>query len=311
MACVAVIATAELIWCGAASSLNAEGPAYYSVLQKPAGADAEALDILETELEKRHRDGEWPRVEIVGVSGSWQNLAMARGLEATNGYNPLRIGSYDRLVSPGETTHIVDQRLFPSSFDGYDCTLARELGLEYVVLGRPIEAVPHLARRPVSDVLLAGPKVWIYRLRKAEPRVKLIGRVLVADTDALVRDGRYGIATAGDTVVIDNDTAPSRAYWSTSERRRGRWAEILSWSPDRLEIEVESDQPGVVIAHEVYYPGWIAEIDGKPAPILRANVLFRGVEVSEGRHLVVFRFQPFALANLRDALVGLLGGRPR
>ena len=99
--------------------------------------------------------GEWPRVEIVGVSGSWQNLAMARGLEATNGYNPLRIGSYDRLVSPGETTHIVDQRLFPASFDGYDCALARELGLEYVVLGRPIEEVPHL-RAPAGRRGAAG-----------------------------------------------------------------------------------------------------------------------------------------------------------
>ena len=96
---------------------------------------------------------------------------MTRGLEATNGYNPLRIGGYDRLVAPGETTHVVDQRLFPASFDGYDCSLARELGLEYVVLGRPIEKVPHLARRPVSDVLLAGPKIWIYRLTDPEPRV--------------------------------------------------------------------------------------------------------------------------------------------
>ena len=39
-------------------------------------------------------------MEVVGVSGPWQNLAMTRGLEATNGYNPLRIGWYDRLVSP-------------------------------------------------------------------------------------------------------------------------------------------------------------------------------------------------------------------
>ena len=123
-----------------------------------------ALAILDREIAARHAQGERPRVEVVGVSGSWQNLAMTRGLEATNGYNPLRIGFYDRLVSPGETTHIVDQRLFPASFDGYDCALARELGLEYVVLGRPIEEVPHLARRPVSDVLLAGPKIWIYRL---------------------------------------------------------------------------------------------------------------------------------------------------
>ena len=155
------------------------------------GADAQALALLERELESRHQQGERPRVEVVGVSGSWQNLAMARGLEATNGYNPLRIGSYDRLVSPGETTHIVDQRLFPASFDGYDCALARELGLEYLVLGRPIEEVPHLRRRPVSDVLLAGPKVWIYRLRPAEPRVKFLKRVVVADADAQVKAGQF------------------------------------------------------------------------------------------------------------------------
>jgi hypothetical protein len=304
-ACVALVATGELIWFSAASSLNAESPAYYSVLQEPAGADAQALALLERELESRHTQGERPRVEVVGVSGSWQNLAMARGLEATNGYNPLRIGSYDRLVSPGETTHIVDQRLFPASFDGYDCALARELGLEYLVLGRPIEEVPHLMRRPVSDVLLAGPKVWIYRLRPAEPRVKFIKRVVVADADAQVRAGRYTISPAGEMAQIDDGTAPVHVYWPSGGRRDRGWADILSWGPDRLEIEVESDQPGIVMAHDIYYPGWVAEIDGKPARVLRANVLFRGVEVSEGRHVVVFRFEPFSLANLRNAFMGL------
>jgi hypothetical protein len=307
--CVAMMATAELVWCSIASTLNAEPPGYYSVLESPAGADAQALSILEAELESRHQKGEWPRVEVVGVSGSWQNLAMARGLEATNGYNPLRIGSYDRLVSPGETTHIVDQRLFPASFDGYDCALARELGLEYVVLGRPIEEVPHLHRRPVAEVLLAGPKVWIYRLRRAEPRVKLIKRVIVADTDAQVRAGQFGVNPSSDTALIDSVTAPVRQYWALSGRRGSSWAEILSWRPDRLEIEVQTDQPGVVIAHEIYYPGWVAEVDGKPAPILRANVLFRGIEVAEGRHIIVLRFEPFSLANLKQAFLGMLRGQ--
>ena len=49
-ACVATVATAELIWFNAASSLNAEAPAYYSVLQQPAGADAQALSVLEREI---------------------------------------------------------------------------------------------------------------------------------------------------------------------------------------------------------------------------------------------------------------------
>ena len=84
----------------------------------------------------------------------------------------------------------------------------------------------------------------------------------------------------------------------------------MSWRPDRTEVEVDNKQPGILVVHEAYYPGWVAEIDGQPARILRTNVLFRGVEVGEGRHHVVFRFEPFSLANLRDALVGALA-RPR
>jgi hypothetical protein len=146
------------------------------VLQSPQGEEARALAILERELQNRHHQGDRPRVEVVGVSGSWQNLALVRGIEATNGYNPLRIGAYDRLVSPGETTYLVDQRLFPKSFDGYDCALARQLGLEYVALGRPIEEVPHLLHRPVGETLLAGPALWIYRLHGAEARVTFVSR---------------------------------------------------------------------------------------------------------------------------------------
>jgi membrane protein YfhO len=310
-ACVAAVATAELIWFNAASSLNAEAPAYYSVLQQPAGADAQALSVLEREIAERHRQGERPRIEVVGVSGSWQNLAMARGLEATNGYNPLRIGSYDRLVSPGETTHVVDQRLFPASFDGYDCALARELGLQYVVLGRPIDEVPHLARRPVSDVLLAGPKIWIYRLRrKAESRVRFIKRVSVADADAQARSGQFRVGAVVEAGQAEDSTPPSRSDWPAITGAEDGRARIVSWRPDRMEVEVDNKQAGVLVVHEAYYPGWVAEIDGHPARILRTNVLFRGVEVSEGRHRIVFRFEPFSLSNLRDALVGVLAKSP-
>jgi uncharacterized membrane protein YfhO len=65
---------------------------------------------------------------------------------------------------------------------------------------------------------------------------------------------------------------------------------------------VQSDHGGVLVLHDVYYPGWIAEIDGKEVPIVRADVLFRGVEVRPGQHRVVFQFAPFSLANLSRAL---------
>jgi hypothetical protein len=303
---IALIACAELVWWNAASSLNAEPPGYYAVLETPSGQEADAIAILERELAMRAKEGERPRVEVVGVSGPWQNLAMVRHWEATNGYNPLRIGRYDRLVSPGETTHVVDQRLFPPSFNSYDCALARELGLEFVVLGRPIEEVPHLAKRPVADVLLSGPQIWIYRLSDPQPRVEFFGRVQVADTDPQVIAGHFGVNFAPETAVVEDDTAPVRSYASLPGES-GR-AQIISWAPDRIEIDVESLRPGILILHEPYYPGWVVEVDGEPARLLRTNSLVRGVEIADGMHRVVFRFAPFSPANLRNAAVSLLHG---
>ncbi len=43
---------------------------------------------------------------------------------------------------------------------------------------------------------------------------------------------------------------------------------------------------------DAYYPGWVATLDGRPTPILRADIMFRAVELPEGIHTVEFRFEP-------------------
>jgi hypothetical protein len=306
-----VVAVAELLWWNVASRLNAEGRHHYAVLETPAtAAEIDTLALLERSIGERQRDGDRPRVEIMGVGGAWQNLAMVRGLEAINGYNPLRIGLYDKLIAPGETTYLSEQRKFPASFESYDCALARALGLEYVVLDRPIEEVPNLAKRPVAELLRGGPKLWLYRLKNTMPRLVFTDRVRVADADAVSSGGALAESPSSDRVLIDDDTPPSRSYSLFGAAQSGL-ARIVSWRPDRIEIEVESQLGGMLVLHELYYPGWVAEIDGQPARILRADVLFRGVEVPAGRREVVFRFAPLSFANLSRALAMTLGGARR
>lgn len=253
---VVLIAIAELYWWNAASPLNAEPRSYYAVLEAPTGADAAAIARLDAALAEDHAKGERPRVEVLGLGGAWQNLAMVRGWEATNGYNPLRIGAYDRLVAPGEENWAITLRKFPPSFPGYDSPLARALGLTYLVLGQPIERLPQGAAPRDTDVLLAGPPIWIYRLRGALPRASLSGGS----------------------------------------------ASIVSSALGRIEIRTSATAPGLLTLHDIDYPGWTAEIDGRPAPIRKTELLFRGVEVRAGEHRVTFRFAPFSLGNLRDAL---------
>lgn len=306
---IAAIAAGDLLMWNAASRLNAEHIRNYTLLETTTAEDAEALRLLGAEIERRHAEGARPRVEIVGLSGPWQNLSVVRKIEATTGYNPLRIGIYDRYVSPSETGWLASARRFPASFDGYDCALARALGLEYVVLDRPIEQLTAMQHPTRLEVLLAGPRVWIYRVPGAMPRVRFSSRIRVADLDATRSGGELVNPPQLDEVVIDSDTPPSGPAWLGALAGGDSTARIVSWLPGEIVVEVDAGGPGVLVLHDTYYPGWTATVDGNAVPIMRAEVLFRGVEVPAGKHTVVFRFEPLRLTNLVRAVRNVTAAR--
>ena len=300
-AVLAAVAIAELMGWNTAFRLNAEPRANYAVLERPSGAEAEAIAIIDRELERDRARGERPRVEVAGLGGAWQNLAMVRGWSAINGYNPLRIGDYDRLVAPGESNWRADQRKFPVSFRSYDCALARALGLKYLALGRPIEKMPHPQAAVVVDTLRDGPKIWVYRLNNPMPRLKFTSRVQIADANATspARQAQYDYAS--DRVLLENSATRFRSLGPRLARDNAGRVKILSWQPGLIEIDAESEAGGVLAMHATAYPGWVAEIDGQEVPVLRADHLFRAVELPPGSHRVVFAYRPLSWTNLKHA----------
>ncbi len=308
-ACVTVLAIGELVVWNTATRLNGELYAYYRVLEQASAEDQEAIGQLAQLIARRQSEGVRPRVEIIGLGGPWQNLAVVQGFEATNGYNPLRVGAYDRLIQPGESSAFAVNRRFTRTFSGYDCALARAIGLEYLVLDRPIEKLEQLARRPEVEVLRDGPSIWIYRLANTLPRVKFHSRVVVADTDETDLRGNLLHPPEADRVHVDKDTPLSARFRYLAGNRGEGQARITSWRPGRIEIAVTAAAPGVLVLHDTYYPGWYAEIDGIEVPILKADTLFRAVEVEAGAHRVVFRYRPLRLSNLIGALVGAVSNR--
>jgi hypothetical protein len=302
-AIVAFAAVAELLWWNTASRLNAEPWSFYAVLETPAGAEATSIAWLDKAIAADHRRGEYPRVEVLGLGGPWQNLAMVRGWEAINGYNPLRIGLYDNLVAPGEQNWDVSQRQFPASFSNYDCSLAKALGLTYLVLGTPLQRVPGLSRLPPSELLLSGPPVWIYRIPGAMPRVSMHEEF---GTEAK-RFDRWSVDEPAARAVSADAQSSARASTSRAAEKSPAVAKIASSAPGRLEVVTTSTSTRFLVVHDLYYPGWVAAVDGRSSPIIRADGLFRAVEVPAGTHHVSFRFAPFSADNLRAALHAALG----
>ena len=67
---------------------------------------------------------------------------------------------------------------------------------------------------------------------------------------------------------------------------------LVSYMSNSLKYDVSSAEGGVIVFSEVYYPGWTATVDGKPADLGRVNYLLRAVNVAPGKHTVELTFHP-------------------
>jgi hypothetical protein len=69
-------------------------------------------------------------------------------------------------------------------------------------------------------------------------------------------------------------------------------ATIADYRPNRVTVRAECAAPGYLVLADIWYPGWVAMVDGAPAPLYRADFLFRAVPLPAGRHEVTFAFEP-------------------
>jgi hypothetical protein len=307
-ACFVVLTGAELVWRNAASALNAEPAAVYSALAAPTAEEEAALAFLDAELARRHAAGDHPRVEMLGLGGPWQNVSMVRGVENTLGYNPLRLADYERLMEPGQNSHIFETRAYPVTFAGYEGAFARRLGLEYLALGKPMaETNPHFPRPANAELLLAGPPMHLYRLPPALPRAVLSTRVARAEQQVINDLGEYLAGDDPDLVMVERADPLEGAYRAPDAPAISAGAaRILRLDPGFVEIAVDSATPAILVLHDPFFPGWTADVDGAPRPVLRVNQMFRGIEVPAGASTVRFRFAPLSPGNLVRVFRALL-----
>jgi hypothetical protein len=125
----------------------------------------------------------------------------------------------------------------------------------------------------------------IYQNLRALPRAYLVGSAIPesgAPLDSLTR----GDWEPRESVILEGITKSSGSPGSVGEVR---W-EVDG--PQRQELSIRAERTGWVVVTDNFYPGWSARLDGKMAPLLRANHLFRAVAVPAGSHRLVFSYEP-------------------
>jgi hypothetical protein len=118
--------------------------------------------------------------------------------------------------------------------------------------------------------------------------VLLATRAQAADFDRMMSDGRWPDFDPRTTVLLQAPTDADAAPHAPGTAR------LVSYRNTVVEVQAEAPEGGFVVLNDVWQPWWRAEVDGAPAEILRANVMFRAVRVPPGTHRVRFSFHPFA-----------------
>jgi hypothetical protein len=245
------------------------------------------------------------RVELAGLGFEWPNTAMVHGFDHTLGYNPLRLADFTRAVGAEDSIIGPNQRRFTPLFPSYRCRLADMLGLRYIVSPVPLSEIDRQMKPTDLRFMARTQEGYVYENPEALPRVLFVRNWQVADFNRIMRDGTWPPTDPRYTVLLDSrPTVPPPLTFDPPASLEPPIVRISRYENTRIDIDVEVAEPGFVVLNDIWHPWWFATVDGQPAKIHKANVLFRAVVVGPGRHAIRFEFAPVAgaLQELRSKL---------
>jgi hypothetical protein len=225
------------------------------------------------------------RVELAGLGFHWPNASLTHRLENTLGYNPVRLALYSAATGADDHVGLPDQRKFTPLFPSYRSKLADLLGLRFIATGVPIEEIDKSLKPGDMQLIARTADGYVYENPRAMDRVLFATQDQNADFARLLKDGAWPDADLRTTVLLQR--APT-----ISALRPPGTARIVRYRNTEVLIEADSPSGGWVVLNDLWHPWWFADVDGRPAELLRANVLFRAVAVPPGKHRVRFVFRP-------------------
>jgi hypothetical protein len=170
----------------------------------------------------------------------------------------------------------------------YNSPLENLFGVRFIATGIPVEEIDRSLKPGDLTPIGRTKDAYIYENPRALPRVMLLGDWKNADFDAMLRGGTWPDIDPRRTVLLER--APA-GFIPVSQ---GGSARIVSYRNTEVVVETEAPSPSLLVLNDVWHPWWRACVDRSAAEILKANVLFRAVEVPAGKHQIRFSFHPFA-----------------
>jgi hypothetical protein len=211
-----------------------------------------------------------------------------------NGDNPLVLADFDRYW----------QSLGSRSSALYDLLNAKYL------IGRKNIALDRGKYRVAYD---GDPALNVYENTRVLPRAFIVYDARVAPNHTAALEAIHAADFDPARMVVLERAVDSGQRAAGNEQALVR---IVGYGPNEIVLDVNTVRAGILVLSEVWYPGWTAHLTPYPldpplpspelrsgegrggrgewGEVLRANYLFRAVEVPAGAHRVRLLYDPWS-----------------
>jgi Bacterial membrane protein YfhO len=309
----ALAATLGTIWTWVPPPLAASLPHRYAAGQPPYPALADAIG---RGAELRAACGPGAAGRLLAPVETLVGVPVAARLYAVQGYpEPLAPARMNRLLDAAG--------LAPDTLLALDWArvarargVLRLLDVTCVVVEAGHEPTLAALGFALGGRLPDGRTAWV---RPSEGIASLVPTVHDADAEhalAWLRDERFDVRnTAILETAAGTEFQPPPACSAAGCDAQAGSVTPVGLEAERLAFRVEAPARAHLVIATDYAPGWRATIDGRAAPIVRADYAFMAVAVEPGSHVVTLDYRPRgfvpALPLSVVGLIGLLAGAVR
>ncbi len=229
---------------------------------------------------------------VFPVGQLFQDTRWCYRYQSIGGYSPAKMQTIQEIVDNCLYVNVGDP--LPFNWNVLDM-----LNVKYLIVNQKLSS-PRL--KPVA--FDQGEKLYAYRNSGVLPRAFFV------DTLRVIPDGVKRLSFLNSTefkparMAILEKTPGEIVRASDSTR-----VKITRYEPERIELNVYTAQPALLVLSEIYYPkGWHAFLDGeRETEIYKTNHLLRSVIVPAGSHRLSFTFHPRSYyAGLRISTISLI-----
>lgn len=213
------------------------------------------------------------------------NIAGVYNIESTDGYDPLFLGSYGKLVSVWQSNK-PDQPL--SSFNrivtaqSISSPLVNLLNVKYVLTLDEIKNPDFIKIMHEGETkLYQNTRVW--------------SRIFFANEIKKSANDQEELSMLLDK-NLEQKSAVSQDF-SFPKQNSNSSAKIEKYDDQSLTISTESDKSAPLVVTNPIYPGWRVYIDGQEKEIKKVDFMFQSTIVPQGTHTVEFKFEPQSFYN--------------